>query len=152
MPTIGEVRWRAPVDPKKGEDPKANTPPSEAASHVPPSVAVGATGPPDTGSAAAARPGRPAAMASRALSQRRKRREPRIVVPDTLRVLLVPEKRARDGSTLSPRFAAERGGHLSRARRGHRSGPQHGRRRRGGRTYVGSRREREREPGRYVRP
>src|SRR5438552_915927 len=113
MVTIGRLRRVPPIDPKNGAPPKANTPPSVAASHVPAPVGVGAVGPLTSGSAAAdpagTAAGRAAVTASTTDSQRRIRRVPRIVVPDTLRVGLPSQKRGRAGSTLSPRFAVERG-------------------------------------------
>src|SRR2546421_248928 len=106
IPTTGRFSRRPPVEPKKPADPKAKTPPSDAASHVPPSAAVGATGAPDTGSATAGpvaiATGIVAARARRAENQRRSRREPRMVVPDTLRVALAAVKPADAGSTLLP--------------------------------------------------
>src|SRR5437867_117556 len=83
----------------------------------------------------------------KANSPERTRREPRIVIPDKLRVALGGEKRSSAGSTLLPRFAVERGapprfevGPVVGA--GPAQSNPSGRRL--GRTYVGSRRERER--------
>jgi hypothetical protein len=132
---------------------------------VPASAGAGAAGPEAKGRALAAAAGRSTmaaetvATASSAPSQERKSRVPRIVVPDTLRVALGHQKRARAASTPLPCFcpASLLNGAPSRspgrARRGRRSGPEHSTfRRRLGRTHFGSRREREREPGGYVRP
>src|SRR2546429_9752894 len=81
----GRLSGGPPMEPKNGAPPKANTPPSAAASQVPAPVAVGAVGlPPVSGRAAAAgiAAGSTAATARATDSQREKRRVPRLVVPD----------------------------------------------------------------------
>src|SRR5690242_17508028 len=99
MVTTGRLSRVPPIEPKNGA-PKAKTPPSDAASHVPAPVAVGPGGPvmgaggvAATAGHGATAAGSAAARAASTVSQRRSRLTP-IVVSHTLRVALTRQKRA----------------------------------------------------------